>query len=204
MELFRNSDTQRAGTVFVMAACIVLFFLLITPEESAQLAAPLFKDGNFYSILGMAMLIILFTAIAGVMGWNLNPTLTTQVDKVVTIETMENSDAEKDQLCDKHKSSPATLEECCSAITDASDCVAHSHCGWLQTHMQLSPEHAHTGVTRLHSECKAVTETGSLHFKTDIEGLASELTTKTSMLEKEAKSAVSDGINKVEHMLEEF
>ena len=60
MELFRNSDTKRAGTVFVMAACIVLFFLLITPEESAQLAAPLFKNGNFYSILGMAMLIILY------------------------------------------------------------------------------------------------------------------------------------------------
>ena len=201
MELFRNSDTKRAGTVFVMAACIVLFFLLITPEEGAQLAAPLFKNGNFYSILGMAMLIILFTAIAGVLGWNLNPTLTTQVDKVVTIETMKNGEHE---LCDKHKSSPSTLEECCSAITDASDCLAHSHCGWLQTHMPLSTDQAHTGVTRLHSECKAVTENGGLHFKSEIDGIASELTTKTSMLEKEGESAVSGGINKVEHMLEEF
>ena len=201
MELFRNSDTKRAGTVFVMAACIVLFFLLITPEESAQLAAPLFKNGNFYSILGMAMLIILFTAIAGVLGWNLNPTLTTQVDKVVTIETMKNGEHE---LCDKHKSSPSTLEECCSAITDASDCVAHSHCGWLQTHMLLSSDQAHTGVTRLHSECKAVTENGGIHFKSEIDGIASELTTKTSMLEKESESAVSEGINKVEHMLEDF
>ena len=201
MEIFSKSATKHAGTVFVMAACIVLFFLLITPEEEAEIVAPFFRGRHFTAILLIAFMIIAFTAVAGAAGWNLNPHTETRLDKVVTIESMENQDTEGNStLCDKHKSSPSTLEECCKELTDLSGCVAHSHCGWMQTKVPLSVEMAHTGVERLHSQCTAVTETGTPHFKNEFEGMEKELHTKYSLAKKKAEDGLEEGWDKLKSM----
>ena len=80
-------------------------------------------------IIMVVVIFFTFLTMFSILGVTFNPVEDKHIQKVVTIESFEDSDF-IDGLCEKHSGEPHEIEEKCTALTE-DNCNSTSCCVWL-------------------------------------------------------------------------